>query len=347
MTLPPLMWIAPAAMHLFRDQTYLQTEDTCSQWLLHFFSSYAIHADAFKPVYIFPAEFFSDILLILPPLEFSRYFIITTMETTDYWPMEWEYSIWNAAIASLQFWAEDLNPVTLGIASECIHTTFFWTPPGHMLCQLSEDVLFGCFVIALNAAFTQQLSLADEGYESGSDTVDLPTPLRKTPHIHHMSSMEHASFNPVHTTPHNTVTMIPCSSPQTPTRPVCCCLSFSSNRDYDQDPDSTPVYSDGLDEEEEDFQTVPLDDEHWTSEQVPERSFCIHKNGLPHNLCQYPCPYGSNDAVSYMDSLDLSDISDYKDYMVTSSNEELPGMEDVPYWHWTLVCLNTYLKFWF
>ena len=26
-----------------------------------------------------------------------------------------------------------------------------------------------------------------------------------------------------------------------------------------------------------------------------------------------------------MDSLDLSDISDYEDYMVTSSDEELPG----------------------
>ena len=89
-----------------------------------------------------------------------------------------------------------------------------------MLHQQSEDVLFGCFVIALNAAFTQQLSLADEGYESGSDTVDLPTPLQKTPHIHHVSSIEHASFNPVHTTPHNTVTMIPHSSLQTPTRPV-------------------------------------------------------------------------------------------------------------------------------
>ena len=75
----------------------------------------------------------------------------------------------------------------------------------HMLCQLSEDVLYGCFVIALNAAFTQQLSLADEGYKSGSDTVDLPTPLRKTPHIHHVSSMENASFNPAHTTPHSTV----------------------------------------------------------------------------------------------------------------------------------------------
>ena len=79
--------------------------------------------------------------------------------------------------------------------------------------QLSEDVLFGHFVIALNAAFTQQLSLADEGYESGSDTVDLPTPLRKTPCIHHVSSMEHASFNPAHTTPHSTVTITHHSSP--------------------------------------------------------------------------------------------------------------------------------------
>ena len=108
--------------------------------------------------------------------------------------------------------------------------------------------------------------------------------------------------------------MTPPSSPQTPTRPVHQCLSFSSDSDQDpdstpvysdQDPDSTPVYLDRSDEEEEDFQTVPLDDEHWTLEEVHERTFCIHENGLPHNSCQYPCPYGSNDTVSYMDSLDL------------------------------------------
>ena len=281
--------------------------------------------------------------IINTPLEFYRN-TTTTMETAEYWPMAHEYAIWNATIASLQFWAEDLDPITLSIASECIYTTFFWTPTSHTLHQLSEDVLFGCFVIALNAAFTQQLSLADEGYESGSDTVDLPTPLRKTPCIHHMSSMEHASFNPAHTTPCSTVTITPHSSPQTPTRPVCHHLSFNSNSDQDpdsipvysnssdddQDPDSTPVYSDSPDEEE-DFPTVPLDDKHWTSDIVPERTFCIHKNGLPNNVCQHPCPYGSNDTVSYMDSLDLSDISDYEDYMVTSSNEELPGMEEVPY----------------
>ena len=264
------------------------------------------------------------------------------METAEYWPMAHEYAIWNAAIASLQFWVEDLDPITLGIASEHIYTTFFWTSTSHTLLQLSEDVLYGCFVIALNAAFTQQLSLADEGYESGSDTIDLPTPLRKTPHIHHVSSMEHASFNPAHTTPHRTVTLTPNRFPQMPTRPVCCHLSFNSDSDQGpdntsmhsnssddyQDPDSTPAYSD----EEEDFPTVLLDDEHWMAEIVPERTFCIHENGLPNNICQHPCPYGNSDTVSYMDSLDLSDISDYEDYlMTTSDDEELPGLEEVPY----------------
>ena len=67
-------------------------------------------------------------------------------------------------------------------------------------------------MITLNAAFDQQLSLADEGYESSSDTIDLPTPLRKTPRIHHVSSMEHVSFDPEPITPQNT--------PQTPPRPV-------------------------------------------------------------------------------------------------------------------------------
>ena len=176
-------------------------------------------------------------------------------------------------------------------------------------------------MITLNAAFTQQLLLADKGYESGSDMIALPTPLQKTPHIYHISSLEHTSFNPVTTTP--------CSTSQTNPRPVHRCLSFSSVDNYT--PDSTPVCSDSSDEEEEDFQMVPLDDEHWTSEETPERPFCNHKHGLPHNLCQYPCPYENYNTISYMDSLDLSDILDYEDYMVTSSDEEILGMEEVPY----------------
>ena len=103
------------------------------------------------------------------------------MDAADYWPMTREYSIWNTTIASLQFWTADLDPVTLGRATEQVYTTFFYSSSSHTLCQQSDEILFRCFVIALNAAFDQQLSLADEGYESGSDTVNLPTPLRKTP----------------------------------------------------------------------------------------------------------------------------------------------------------------------
>ena len=71
---------------------------------------------------------------------------------------------------------EDLDPVTLAIASEHVYTHFFWTPTSHTLHQLSEETLFGHFVLTLNAAFTQQLLLADKGYGSGSNE-DLPTPL--------------------------------------------------------------------------------------------------------------------------------------------------------------------------
>ena len=130
------------------------------------------------------------------------------METAEYWLMACTYRIWNAAIASLQFWAEDLNPITLGIASEHVYTTFFWTPTSHTLHQLPEDILFGWFVIALNAAFTQQLSIADKGYESGSNT-DLPTPLWQTPciqpHLQHGTCiLQPSTHHPLQSSHNNT-----------------------------------------------------------------------------------------------------------------------------------------------
>ena len=149
------------------------------------------------------------------------------METAEYWLMAQEYSIWNATIASLQFWAEDLDPVTLGIASEHVYNHFFWTSTSHTLCQLSEETLFRCFVLALNAAFTQQLSLADEGNESGSNE-DVPTPLCKMPCIHHVSTLEHASFNPAHSTPCRPVTSAS-DLTHSPARPVHHHLSFSND----------------------------------------------------------------------------------------------------------------------
>ena len=66
---------------------------------------------------------------------------------------------------------------------------------------------------------------------------------------------------------------------------------------------------------------VPLNDDHWTSKEIAERTLCIHEYGLPHGLCPYPCPYVNYQMPPYIDSLDLSDISEFEDYMVTSSNE--------------------------
>ena len=135
------------------------------------------------------------------------------MNITDYWSMARECSIWNAAIPSLQFWTADFDPVTIGITTEEVYSTFFYSTSSHTLHQQSNGILFGCFMIPLNAAFKQKLALADEGYESGSDTINLPTPLRKMPRIHHVSSIKHASFNPNPVTPQNMF--------QTPPRPVC------------------------------------------------------------------------------------------------------------------------------
>ena len=238
-----------------------------------------------------------------------------------------EYSIWNAAIASLQFWTADLDQVTLGMATEEVYSTFFYSTSIHTLCQQSNKILFGHFMITLNAAFDQKLALADEGYESGSDTVDLHTPLRKMLRIHHVSSIECALFNPEPVTPQNAL--------QTPPRPVCRWLSFSSADDNNTPGDTPPTpratpastleYLED-EEEEEDFQTVPLNDDHWTTEEIPDRTLCIHEHTLPHGLCPYPCPYVNFQAPSCIDSLALSDISDFEDIMIMSSDEDIPAL---------------------
>ena len=89
--------------------------------------------------------------------------------------------------------------------------------------------------------------------------------------------------------------------------------------------------------DEEDFQTVTLDDDHWTTDPIPDRQLCIHEHSQPHSPCSYPCPY-SLDSVSfnldyapasYHETLDLSDISEFQDVMTTSSHENVPALDDV------------------
>ena len=67
------------------------------------------------------------------------------MNVTDYWPMATEYLIWNATVAALQFWTADLETHVLSGTIEQVYNAFFYTTSKHLLCQQSEEVLFGCF----------------------------------------------------------------------------------------------------------------------------------------------------------------------------------------------------------
>ena len=192
------------------------------------------------------------------------------------------------------------------------------------------------------------MALEDEGYKSSSENFNIPTPVRRTLKIHHISSIENASIDPDPVTP--------CSTGKSHLRPVHRWLTYSSSNDVGTSEDEAPspiinpqltphrpnprpstskgtldaqVY---LEEgEEEDFQTVPLDDEHGTTKEVPDRPLCIHEHSLTHGLCPYPCPYANYLIPSYIETMDLSDISNFEDIIITSSDEDLPALEAPPY----------------
>ena len=90
-----------------------------------------------------------------------------------------------------------------------------------------------------------------------------------------------------------------------------------------------PICDDLDDEEEEDFQTVSLEDDYWSMEEIPDRHLCIHEHSLLYELCPYPCPYLDYTSSSYYDTLDISDISKFEDLMTTSSNEDIPALDKV------------------
>ena len=142
-------------------------------------------------------------------------------------------------------------------------------------------------------------TLEDEGYESGSENFNIPTPLRRTSTIHHVSSVKNMSFDPDPVTPCSTITR------QSNHKPVCRCLTYISSEDDDDtltdeipSPNSTPPVQYHIDtlqqpsskytlnayatleaeeeEEEEDLQAVPLNDEHLDTEEIPDRHLCIH-----------------------------------------------------------------------
>ena len=57
-----------------------------------------------------------------------------------------EYSVWNAAVAALQFWTADLEVHVLSSTIEQVYNAFFYSTSLHLLCQQSDEILFSHFM---------------------------------------------------------------------------------------------------------------------------------------------------------------------------------------------------------
>ena len=107
-----------------------------------------------------------------------------------------DYSVWNATVAALQIWTADFEAHVLSSVIVQVYNIFIYSMSAHLLCQQSDEVLFSHFMTTLNVAFESKLMLED-GYESDSEHFNIPTSLRRTSRILHISSDENISFDPV------------------------------------------------------------------------------------------------------------------------------------------------------
>ena len=105
------------------------------------------------------------------------------MDALQYWPFVHEYSLWNAAVTALQFWMADLKQHILSNAIDQVYAAFFYSDFTQPLWNLPKEILFHHFVTTLKSASETELAQKDEGYESGSESVNVPTPLSRAPHV--------------------------------------------------------------------------------------------------------------------------------------------------------------------
>ena len=77
--------------------------------------------------------------------------------------------------------------------------------------NLPEEILFGHFMTTVNNPLEMELTWDKEGYESGTESLNIPTPLRRVPRLYHVSMMEDISFNTI--TPLTTAKQYPVHLP--------------------------------------------------------------------------------------------------------------------------------------
>ena len=152
--------------------------------------------------------------------------------------------------------------------------------------SLPEEALFGHFVTTLNNAFDTELAQEVEGYESGSESFNIPTPPSRVPRVYNFSTMEELFFDPANfgqslTTPEHH---------EEPSPQGDCCTPTPDTEQYFTDSDNV-AWDDDITSSEEHFSTALLHHIVWPEDPILDRHLYIHRTPHKPNLqCSYHMP---------------------------------------------------------
>ena len=97
----------------------------------------------------------------------------------------------SSSLTVLDSWSQG---TLLSSAIEQVYNAFFYSTSTHLLCQWSDKTLFGHFWPPWMLHVESKLALEDKGYESSGQNFNIPTPLRRTSKIHHISTVKKCLF---------------------------------------------------------------------------------------------------------------------------------------------------------
>ena len=97
------------------------SNDTCQLHGPTSSSPSSVNWNSFMPMLYIPLIYQESMNL----QSFNLHLQDSTMDISQYWPFAWEYSVWNAAFAALQFWMADLKLHILSNAIDFVYIAFF------------------------------------------------------------------------------------------------------------------------------------------------------------------------------------------------------------------------------
>ena len=127
-----LLW---CMIHMWHASTLQKNMHLDSSWIIKNHPNY-FTIMLLSTIYI-PQEIFSTV-----SSKFVKHSTYTNMNATNYWPLAREYSVWNAAVAALQFWTADLDTHILSNTINQVFNAFFYSTSTHTLSTIWWNIIW-------------------------------------------------------------------------------------------------------------------------------------------------------------------------------------------------------------